>query len=188
MPPQPQPPRPSPPPPGGGGGGAGPGVSGAHQAGQQRLVFRLVNAGDSHITNAQLEMSRVPGRVIVVPLRDDGMLQLDQPADGVLVGVDSGPYVRLLQARLWVDQPQGRTLAWEGVLSVPDRYSDGAAWTVRVDKGALVAHPIAALPAGDTIAGLVGGYPLAGLTFWGVFLLVYVAAMVALGRRAPAAP
>jgi hypothetical protein len=169
-------------------GGLGSEGSTAHQPGQQRLVFRLVNTGGVALSNAELEIERQPGRLLRIPLRDDGMSQLDQPADGVLVGVDIGPYARLVQGRLWVDQPAGRTLAWEGVLSLPDQDSDGAAWTLLIQGGGVVARPVATLPAGDSVAGLAGAYPLAGVTFWAVFLLVYVGVLIALGRRTKPAP
>ncbi len=137
------------------------------------------------IERAELELGRQPGRRVKVPLRDDGMAALDQPADAVYVGVDQGPYARLAQARLVVDAGQGPQLVWEGVLSLPDKDLDGAAWTLQVQQGQLLARPVAALPAGDSIAGLVGGYPLAGATFWAAFLLIYVGVLVGLrrGRR-----
>jgi hypothetical protein len=168
---------PAPPPP-------GPGPT-APQSGSQRLVFRLENSGGVALSNAELQIERQPGRMLTIPLRDDGMSPLDQPADGVLVGVDSGPYARLVRGRLWVDQPAGRKLVWEGVLSVPDRDSDGAAWALMNQQGQLVARPMVAFPAGDSVAGLVGGYPLAGLTAWGLLLLAYVATLIALSRTRP---
>ena len=76
-------------------------------------------------------------------------------------------------------------LVWEGVLSVPDRDSDGAAWALMNQQGQLVARPMVAFPAGDSVAGLVGGYPLAGLTAWGLLLLAYVATLIALSRTRP---
>lgn len=164
-------------------GGPPGGHSTAHQPGQQRLVFRLVNSDGVDLSNAELEIERQPGRAVRIPLRDDGMSQLDQPSDGVLVGVDVGPYMRLVPGRLWVDQPSGRVLAWEGVLRLPDRDSDGATWTLQAQTDGLVARQVAALPAGDAVAGLASDYPLVGVTFWAVFLLVYVGVMVALGRR-----
>ena len=94
--------------------------------------------------------------------------------------MDIGPYARLAQGRLLVDAGQGPQLVWQGVLSLPDKDLDGAAWTLQVQPGQLLARPVAALPAGDSVAGLVGGYPLAGATFWAVFLLAYVGVLIAL--------
>lgn len=173
-------PAPTPPPPG---GSHPPG----RQGGGQELIFRLVNASGVGLQRAELELVRQPGRSIPIPLRDDGLDPRDQPADAVYVGVSTGPYARLAQGRLMVDSGNGPQLVWEGVLSLPDRDSDGAAWTLQVQQGQLAARPVAALPAGDSVAGLVGGYPLAGATFWGVFLLTYVGVLVALRVRGGAA-
>ena len=188
----PPPPPGTPPPPGGGpppgppGGSGGPGGAPSRRPGEQLLVFRVVNAGGVSLSNAELLIERQPGQIATVSLRDDGLTPLDQPSDGVLVGVHSGPYVRLLRGELWVDQPTGRAQAWQGVLSVPDRDTDGAAFALQVRDGAVVARPMVAFPAGDAVAGLVGGYPLAGVTFWALFVLALSATLVVLRWRAPA--
>lgn len=94
----------------------------------QTLLFHIAGPMDGEIAEVNLVWSRL-GEDREVRLSDDGLIHGDIPWDGVWTGIDVGPPVREVQARIFITDLEGNPhQAYWGTVPVSDARSEVLAW------------------------------------------------------------